>query len=223
MATLAGVSTPAVEPARGEGLERAWWLRTLAVLLAPRPVFAALRDESDGAVQARQEPIAAIVGLAGIAAVLSTSVARHILNDPATDTVVVPVWAFIGGAVYAIAGYWLFGGLLWAAARGLGSLGDYRRGRHVFGLAAAPLALSLLTLWPIRIAIYGTDLFRTGGDDYGRGDAVFGALNYAFFAWSLALLVVGVRSVHGWTWPRALATVAIAAVFPALIVLAKLL
>jgi hypothetical protein len=217
------VSTEAA-PARDEAaLQRAWWLRTLAVLLAPRQVFAALRDESEDALQARQEPIAAIVGLAGIAGVLSTSVARHILNDPATDTVVVPVWAFIGGAVYAIAGYWVFGAFLWAAARGLGSLGDYRRGRHVFGLAAVPLALSLLTLWPIRILIYGSDLFRTGGDDYGRGDAVFGALNYAFFAWSLALLVIGVRSVHGWTWPRAVAAVAIAAVFPALIVLAKLL
>ena len=190
------------------------------MLVAPRPIFAALRDTSDEAAQARQEPLAAIVGLAGIATVLSTSVARHILNDPATDTVVIPVWAFIGGAVYAVAGYWVFGAFLWAAGRGLGSLGDYRRARHAFGLAAAPIALSVLTLWPVRIIVFGTDLFRTGGDDYGRADAIFGGVNYAFFAWSLILLVIGVRSVHGWTWPRAAATVAIAAVFPVLIVVA---
>ena len=88
----------------------------------------------------------------------------------------IPVWAFIGGAVYALAVYWLGGGLLFAASRRLGSLGSWRRSRHLLGLAATPLALSLLTLWPVRIAVYGTDLFRTGGDDYGRGDAVFGAL-----------------------------------------------
>jgi hypothetical protein len=31
---------------------------------------------------------------------------------------------------------------------------------------------------------------------------------------------VGVRAVHGWTWSRAAATVALAASFPALIVVA---
>jgi len=72
----------------------------------------------------------------------------------------------------------------------------------------------------VRIAVYGTDLFRTGGDDYGRGDAVFGAVYLAFIAWSIWLLVVGVRAVHGWTWLRATATVALAGAFPALLVLA---
>lgn len=204
-------------------LQRAWWLRTVAVLIAPRAVFAALRDGSLESAQARQEPIAALAGLAGIAAVLSTSVARHLLNDPGTDAIVVPVWAFLGGAFYAIALYWVFGAFLWAAGRGLGSLGDYRRARHVLGLASAPIALSLLTLWPIRVLLYGSDLFRTGGDDYGRGDAIFGAFNIAFLAWALLLLVIGVRTVHGWTWARALATVALAAVFPALIALATVL
>jgi len=90
----------------------------------------------------------------------------------------------------------------------------------VLGLAAAPVARSLLTLWPVRIAVYGTDLFRTGGDDFGRGDAVFGALYLAFLAWSVWLLVVGVRAVHSWTWARAAATVVLAGVFPALLVAA---
>ncbi len=79
---------------------------------------------------------------------------------------------------------------------------------------------TLLTLWPARIAVYGVDLFRTGGNDYGRGDTIFGALNYAALVWGLCLVVVGVRAVHGWTYGRALGAVAIAAVVPALLVAA---
>ena len=201
-------------------LERNWWLRAAAVLVAPRAVFVALRDESREAAEARQEPIAAIAGLAGIAGVLGTPVARHLLDDPSFSVSLIPVWAFIGGAVYALALYWLGGGLLFGAARRLGGQGSWRRSRQVLGLAAAPLALSLLTLWPVRIAVYGTDLFRTGGDDFGRGDAVFGALYLAFLAWSVWLLVVGVRAVHGWTWVRTAGTIALAGAFPALLVAA---
>jgi hypothetical protein len=215
------VSTPVVRTAPRE--ERAWWVRVPAVLLAPRAVFVALRDDSDGAAGARQEPIAAIVGIAGIAGALLSPVARHILNDPANSNITIPVWAFIGGTIEGLALYFVLGGCLYVAARGLGSLGSYRRARHMLAYAAVPLALSLLTLWPIRIAVYGTDLFRTGGDDYGRGDAIFGAFATGFVAWSFVLLVIGVRSVHGWTWPRALGAVAIAAAAPLLLVLASTL
>jgi hypothetical protein len=90
----------------------------------------------------------------------------------------------------------------------------------LLGLASAPLALSLLVFWPIRIAVYGSDLFRTGGNDYGRGDTVFGAVYLGFLAWSVCLIVIGVRSVHGWTVSRALSAVALAAAFPVLIVAA---
>jgi hypothetical protein len=217
------VSVQAEERVPTGSLERAWWLRVPTVLIAPTAVFAALRDDSDEATAARQEPIAAVVGAAGIAGVLLTSVARQLLNDPSYSTIVIPVWAFIGGALYGIVLYWLLGGILWAAARGLGSLGSYRRARHVVGFACVPLALSLLTLWPVRIAVYGTDLFRTGGNDYGRGDAIFGGVALGFVAWSVLLLVVGVRAVHGWTWPRALGAVAVAAIFPTLVALASIL
>ncbi|MDX6470721.1 MAG: hypothetical protein QOF75_2524, partial [Gaiellaceae bacterium] len=77
--------------------------------------------------------------------------------------------------------------------------------------------------WPIRILVYGQDLFRTGGDDYGRGDTIFGAIFLGFLAWSAVLLLVGVRAVHGWTWARAVAAVALAAAFPTLLVLATTL
>jgi hypothetical protein len=90
----------------------------------------------------------------------------------------------------------------------------------VLALASAPLVLALVTFWPIRIAVYGSDLFRTGGDDYGRGDAIYGGVLIGFAAWSVLLLLVGVRAVHGWTWGRSAAAVALAAAFPALIALA---
>ena len=131
--------------------------------------------------------------------------------------------AFVAGALYAAAVFWLGGGLLFGAARRLGGEGSWRRARHVLGLASAPLALSLLTFWPLRVAVYGQDLFRTGGDDYGRGDAIFGGVYLGFVAWSVLLLVVGVRTVHGWTLARAAAAVALAAAFPVLIVLASFL
>ena len=145
---------------------------------------------------------------------------RRMLNDGAVSLVLIPVLAFVAGSLYAATVFWLGGGLLYGAARRLGGEGSWRRARHVLALAATPLAVSLLTFWPIRIAVYGQDLFRTGGDDYGRGDAVFGGVFLGFVAWSIWLLLVGVRTVHGWTWGRAAATVALAAAFPVLIVLA---
>jgi hypothetical protein len=207
-----------VDVAPRSALERNWWLRAAAVLVAPRAIFASLRDESDDAVDGRQEPISAIAGLAGIAGVLATPVARTMLND-GSSPVIVPIWAFFGGMFYALALYWLGGGLLFGAARRLGGLGGYRRARHVLALSAAPLALTLLTVWPVRIGIYGRDLFRTGGNDFGRGDSVFGVLIDLAFVWSAVLLVAGVRAVHGWTWARSLGTVALAAGFPALLVI----
>lgn len=202
-------------------LERSWWLRAPAVLVAPRAAFVSLRDDTREPAEQRQEPITAMIGLAGIAGVLGTPVARQLLNDASMSVSLIPVWAFFGGVVYALAFYWLGGGLLYGASRRLGGLGSFRRSRQVIGLASAPLALSLFTLWPVRIAVYGQDLFRTGGNDYGRGDTIFGAIYYAALAWSFCLLIVGVRSVHGWTYARALAAVAIAAVVPALIIAAS--
>jgi len=209
-------------PARPSALDRSWWLRAPAVLVAPRAVFASLRDESQAAVEARQEPLIAVAGLAGISAVLGTPVARHLLNDASFSVSLIPVWAFLGGAFYALAVYWIGGGLLYGAARRFGGLGRYLRARHLIALSGAPLALALFTLWPLRIAIYGQDLFRAGGDDWGPGDRIFGGVLYLAFAWSALLLVIGVRTVHGWSWGRSLATVALAAALPVLIVLAKI-
>ena len=214
---MAAVST---EIAPAPALDRSWWLRAPAVLAAPRAVFVTLRDESEDAVEARQEVLFAVATLASISVALVSPTFRRMLNDGAISVVLIPVIAFIAGAIDAAAVYWLGGGLLYGAARRLGSEGSYLRMRHVLALASTPLALSLVIFWPVRIAVYGEDLFRTGGDDYGRGDSVFGGIYLGFVAWSLLLLLIGVRTVHGWTWPRTAAALALAAVVPVLIVLA---
>ena len=195
------------EPA---SLDREWMLRTLAVLQAPRAVFAALRDDSDEAAHARQEPVLALLWLAGIAGVLLTPTARTLMDDSARDGLVVAVIAFLGGGFYGALVYWLGGGLVHGASHALGGQGSYRRARHVVAFAAAPLALSLLLVWPLGIAAFGGDVFRTGGSDTGVGGAVLYVAAFAFVAWSVALLAVGIRAVHGWTWARALGTLAIA-------------
>lgn len=211
--------TASVETTHSSALERNWWLRAPAVLVAPRAVFASLRDDSEEAVEERSQPLVALIGLAGMAAVLATPTARALLNEGASP-VIVPIWAFIGGGTYALGVYWLGGGLLFGSARRLGGLGSYRRARHLLALASAPIALSLFTLWPLRVAIYGEWLFHTGGDDWGPGDRTFGALVYASFVWSGLLLLIGIRAVHGWSWRRSLATAALTASLPALLVVA---
>jgi hypothetical protein len=144
---------------------REWWLRAALVLQSPRAVFVALRDDTDEAAADRAEPVLLIVLLAGTAAALA--------SDASTgyDGLLLAVWAFLAGGITGAAAYWLLGAVLYWAARGLGSLGTYRRARHVFAFASVPLAISLV-LSPA------------------------------------ALLLIGVRSVHGWTWARAAAAAA---------------
>jgi hypothetical protein len=196
--------------------ERDWLRRAVLVLLQPRAVFAALRDDSEEAAQARQEPVLALILLAGIAGVLASPVARSLLDDPARDGLVVAVWAFIGGLFYGVAGYWLLGGLLHAATRAFGTDGTYRRARHVLAFAVAPVALSLVTLWPVALAAFGGDLFRSGGSGHG----VVGWAAAAFGVWALVLLALGVRVAYAWRWAESLATVAIVAALVAAVVVA---
>jgi hypothetical protein len=195
--------------------ERAWWLRTLMLLASPRPVFAALRDDSDEAAQARQEPLVAIVFLAGIALVLSTTIAGRLLDDPEYDALLIAVWAIVAGGTHGIAAYFIVGAAAYFGASFAGGLGSYRRARHVLGFAAVPLVLSLI-VWPVRVAVFGEDAFRRGGSDTGAANAVFEALEVGFLLWTLALLALGTKTVHGWSWPRALAATALPAALPTL-------
>jgi hypothetical protein len=172
-------------------LQREWWLRSLAVFAHPRETFFALRDDSDEAAEARQEPILAIIILAGIAGVLSTTLAGRLLDDPRFDGLNVAIWAFVVGGVYGALVYFLGGVLVFALTRGIGASSSFRQARHLIGLSAAPLALSLVLVWPVRVALYGEDLFRTGGSDTGAGDRVFEGIVVGAYAWSAVLVVLG--------------------------------
>ena len=54
--------------------------------------------------------------------------------------------------------------------------------------------------------------------DEGAGEQALLAAQLVFVAWSVALLVLGVRVVHGWSWPRSLAAAAAGAALLAAIV-----
>ena len=205
------------EAERGEQ-SRAWWLRTLLVAQAPAAVFAALRDDSRETAEDRQEPIAAAAFAAGLALTLLSSQAASFADDPARGGIVIPVWLFIAGAFVAIVNYWLGGAVLYLALKWLGSGRSYRQARHLLGLAAVPLALSLVLL-PIRLALYGGDIFRSGGSDSGVGPDVFALLEGAAGLWALVLLAIGIRTLNGWSWPRAAAGVLL---FAALVAVADL-
>jgi hypothetical protein len=200
---------------RSLGGDKEWFLRALLVLQSPRSVFAALRDDSDDAAGDRQDIAGAIVWLAGISGVFATSVTATLMDDPARDWIVVALWAFLAGGLYGFSLYFVVGKLFQVALRRLGSRGSYRRARHVLAFAAVPVALALFVYWPVRIAIYGSDLFETGGADGHGAGSVLAWLFYAFVLWALALLVIGVRTVHGWGWGRSLAGVGFATVIAA--------
>lgn len=186
---------------------RAWWLRVPAVLLSPRSVFFALREDDADDVAARAEPLLLVVWLAGMASVLATPTASGLLDDSDYDAVLVAIWTFIAGGLYGFVGYVVLGFGVYFGVRLLGSLGTFRRARQTVGFALVPLAVSLLLVVPLRLAIYGGDTFRGGGADEGSGEWVLLGVQLAFAAWSLVLLVLGVRVTHGWAWPRALAAV----------------
>jgi hypothetical protein len=198
--------------------QRDWWRRTLLVLRDPRTVFAALLEEDDEDASARAEPVLAVAILAGIALALSSSSAAHLFDDPAYDGLLVAVWAFLAGGLTGALLYWVGGLLLHFGVLSLGSRAVYQRTRQLLGFACVPLAASLL-LWAPRLALFGGDSFRYAGSDAGTGSAVFGWLQVAIALWSLALLVVGVRTVEGWTWGRSAGAVAIGAFLPVLVAL----
>ena len=198
--------------------ERDWWLRVPGVLVDPAPVFDALRSIDRRDQDARQEPILLITILAGVAAVLATPVAGRLLDEPDFDVLLVAVWAFIAGSVYGLAAYLLAGAALYLGARGMGSLGSYRLARHVVAFSATPVALSLLVLMPVRLVAFGDDAFHRGGSDEGvTGDVVL-ALQLAFVAWSVGLLLLGVKTVHAWTWGRSAGALGLVALLLAALV-----
>ena len=173
------------------------------VLQAPKPVFVALRDDSPEAEDARAEPVTALVFLGGIAGVLLAPRFGRLYDDYALDGLDVLVIVVFAGSIYGFFSYYVLGWTLSLGVRALGGEARARRCRHVFAFALTPLVLSLLILWPLRLALFGGDLFREGGSDAGVGGQTLRWLCVACAAWSLGLLVYGMRMVQRFTWVRA--------------------
>ena len=178
--------------------EWGWLRRAPLVLVSPRMVLEGLRDDSDEAARTRSEAVLALVLLSGIASVLWTPRIGHMLDDRFVqwDALLIAVVVFFGGSIYGIAAYWLGGLVLHAAVSPFRLSRSYRQARHVLAFAAAPVALSLFLVWPVRLAVYGEDVFRAGGSDRGAGNAVFVGLELLLVAWALGLLMLGLATIR---------------------------
>jgi hypothetical protein len=178
--------------------DRVWLARAVFVLVSPRTVFEALREDSDEAARARSEAVLALVLLAGIASVLWAPNVGRMLDDRFVqwDAFLIAVVVFFGGAIYGIAAYWVGGLVLHAAVSPFGFSRSYRQARHVLAFAAAPVALSLWLVWPIRLAVYGEDVFKGGGSDRGAGNYAFVGVELFFVAWALGLLALGLSIIR---------------------------
>lgn len=183
--------------------QRAWWLRAVMVLQNPRPVFEALRDESPEAEDARAEPATALVFVSGMAAVLLTPAFGRLFDDYALDGLDVFVIVIFAGSVYGFFSYYVLGWVLSLGVRAMGAQARVKHCRHVLAFSLTPLVLSLIILWPLRLAVYGGDVFRSGGSDGGGGGELLRWLCVACAAWSVGLLVYGVRTVLRLDWFRA--------------------
>ena len=208
-ATLASVSEKRIKPVEAADrlaeehadaaalAARAWWRRVPSLLTHPADVFVALRATDQQDVDARSEPLLAIMLLAGMAGIILTPAWGTLLDDESLDWIVLAVITFIGGLFYGVAGYFLLGLAVWLGARGVGVDTAYRTARQVIGFAALPLALSLGVTLPMIVVAFGSDWFRTGGSDDGAGRVVVLAIGLAFVRWSLVLLAVGLRATFG--------------------------
>ena len=191
---------------------RAWWRRVPRLLTRPREVFVALREDDETDVDARSEPILAIVIVAGMAAMLLTPAWGTLLDEESLDWLVIAVLTFIGGLLYGVFGYFLLGFCVWLGARGVGVDARAREARQVVGFALLPLALSFFITVPVTSVAFGYDWYRTGGSDSGVGRAMVVAAGLGFAAWSLSLLAVGLRARFRLPWRGVAGAIALAAV-----------
>ena len=194
---------------------RRWWRLVPRVLTRPVEVFLALREDDETDVEARSEPILAIVIVAGMAGILLTPAWGTLLDEESLDWLVLAVVTFIGGLLYGAAGYFLLGLVVWLGARGVGVDTRARKMRQVVGFAAVPLALSIVITLPAIVLAFGSDWFRTGGSDGGTGRIVVVSVGLAFALWSLGLVAVGLRTTFELPWRGVVGALALAGVIVA--------
>jgi hypothetical protein len=150
-------------------------------------MFARLRrDSPDDAVE-RSDLVAGLAFAAGVAVALGAG--GDELRE--LDALESAVWIFVTGLSVGFALYWVAGWALAFVVRRLGGVGSPRRVRHVLAFSFAPLvpALAVWLIWP--------------------------PLLLGLAVWSLALVVVGLREVYGWSAARAGGAMALAVVWMA--------
>ncbi len=191
---------------------RRWWRLVPRILTRPTEVFVALRDDEDVDVDARSEPILAIVIVAGMAGILLTPAWATLIDEESLDWIVIAVITFIGGLFYGAAGYFLLGLVVWLGARAVGLEAPSRTARQVVGFAALPFALSFVVTVPAVLVAFGYDWFHTGGSDDGTGRMVVLSIATALALWSLGLLALGLRTTFELPWRGVAGALALAAV-----------
>lgn len=194
---------------------RRWWRLVPRLLTRPTEVFVALRDDDETDVDARSEPLLAIVIVAGMAGILLTPAWGTLLDEESLDWIVLAVVTFIGGLFYGTAGYFLLGFVVWLGARAVGLDTRGRKARQLVGFSALPFALSIAVTLPAIVLAFGDDWFRTGGSDDGAGRAVVVSAGLAFALWSLGLLAVGLRTTFELPWRGVIGALALATVIVA--------
>jgi len=183
-----------------EAAAREWWRRLPRLLVAPRPVFDALRADDQADVDGRSEPVLAIVILAGMAGIVLTPAWGTLLDRSTVDGLVVAVVTFVGGLMYGAAGYLLVGLAVWLGAKGMGAVAPFRLARQTVGFSALPLALSFFVIVPLALLAFGGDWFRSGGADEGAGRWLVAGIGLTAIVWSAVLLVLGLRVTLELPW-----------------------
>ena len=148
-------------------------------------IFTRLRDDSPEEAVERGDVVAGLAFAAGVAAALGAG--GDELRD--LDALNSLVWIFLTGLTLGFVLYWILGWALAFVVRRLGGRGEPRRARHVLAFSFAPLvfALALWLIWP--------------------------PLLLGLAAWSLVLLLLGLREVYGWSLARAGGAVGLALVW----------
>jgi hypothetical protein len=166
--------------------EGAWARRAMRVLVFPRGVFEALRDDSVDSAGDRQDVVVVLAFVGGVAAALATASAGALDDLDALETF---VWVFATGFAYGFIGYWVLGWGLSFVVERLGGTGSRRRTRHVLAFALAPLVLALPAwlLYPPLLVLAGL--------------------------WMLALLVLGLVVVQRWSYLQSAAAVVLTVVW----------
>ena len=183
---------------------------------ARREVFVALRDDDEVDVDARSEPILAIVIVAGMAGILLTPAWGTLLDDESLDWIVLAVVTFIGGLFYGAAGYFLLGLVVWLGARGVGLETRGRQGaaaRRVRGASVRALDRRHGARDPARVRHGLVQDGRIGRRHRACRRRLASGLALAL--WSLGLLALGLRTTFELPWRGVVGALALAAVIVA--------